>query len=108
MLVPASFSIFTKKAMLATNDPSKVIDQWYYATFVPESRLATGESLHGYYVKISAKEEESARFAMFDMYGEDWGILYPESEWKSLSSAEFKKIAWKGQLAEVNTNSILR
>lgn len=84
------------KTNLDSQDNSAKLPQYqqvYYATFGPGDRHPiTGQDISTCYVKINAVDEEAARFAMFQIFNDNWGNLYPESKWDD-------RIAPGGELA---------
>jgi hypothetical protein len=66
----------------------------YYATFADEHRHPiTGERLGGYYVTINAVDEEAARFAMFQLFHDNWAVMYNAAEFDA------SRMGSRGELA---------
>jgi hypothetical protein len=54
-----------------------LLTRTYYATFSPEHRHPfTGEPMEGFYITIKAEDEEAARFAIFELFHDDWRELF--------------------------------
>lgn len=52
----------------------------YYFTFGSNQETSSGMSLGNFFVCIKAKDENLARFDMFDVRGSSWSFCYTEEE----------------------------